>query len=111
MLKTKYPNFIHHYRDNEKYPFNCDFYIPEIDTWIEYQGLWTHGEHPFNKNSDKEKLELLKEKSKTSDYYKGAIETWTIRDPLKRKIAKKNRLNYLEFFNMKEVLKWFDNLN
>lgn len=111
MLKTKYPNVIHHYRDNEKYPFNCDFYIPEIDTWIEYQGLWTHGEHPFNKNLDKEKLELLKEKAKTSDYYKGAIETWTMRDPLKRKIAKKNGLNYLEFFNMKEFLKWFDNLN
>ena len=35
LLKMDFPNIIHHYR-SEKYPFNCDFYIPEKDLYIEF---------------------------------------------------------------------------
>ena len=28
---------------SEQYPFACDFYIPSIDLYIEYQGFYTHG--------------------------------------------------------------------
>ena len=77
--------------------------------FIECQYSWTHGGHPYNKENDKEKLELWKEKAKTSKYYQNAINTWTIRDVNKREIANKNGLNYLEFFSYKDFLKWFEN--
>ena len=34
----------------------------------------------------------------------GAIETWTIKDVEKRNTAKKNNLNYVEFFTLKEAI-------
>lgn len=95
--------------ESELYPFNCDFYIPCLDLYIEYQGFWSHGKHPFDPESEKdlEKLKIWKEKSKTSKFYKNAIETWTVRDPLKRKIAKQNNLKWSEFFNFDEFSRWF----
>jgi hypothetical protein len=70
--------------------------------YIEIQGTWTHGFHPFDENnkSDIDKLKLWKEKAITSNFYKGAIDVWTIRDVIKRETAKKNNLNYLEIFSM-----------
>ena len=95
--------------ESELYPFNCDFYIPCLDLYIEYQGFWSHGKHPFDLESEKdlEKLKIWKEKAKTSKFYKNAIETWTVRDPLKRKIAKQNNLKWSEFFNFDEFSRWF----
>ena len=95
--------------ESELYPFNCDFYIPCLDLYIEYQGFWSHGKHPFDLKSEKdlEKLKIWKEKSKTSKFYKNAIETWTVRDPLKRKIAKQNNLKWSEFFSFDEFSRWF----
>jgi G:T-mismatch repair DNA endonuclease (very short patch repair protein)/predicted nucleic acid-binding Zn ribbon protein len=84
------------YRSKE-YPFNCDFYLPKYDLYIEIQASWTHGGHPFNIEVDKDILE--KWKSKNTDYYNNAIETWTERDIKKREIAKQNQLNYLEIFS------------
>lgn len=68
--------------------------------YIEIQGIWTHGFHPFDENnkSDIDKLNLWKKKSKASNFYKGAINVWTIKDVEKRETAKKNNLNYLEIF-------------
>ena len=37
-LKNKYTDIIRQYR-SDKYPFNCDFYIPSEDLYIEYQGI------------------------------------------------------------------------
>ena len=62
--------------------------------------MWTHGKHPFNKN-DENDIEIInnwKIKSEASKFYKSAIQNWTITDPLKRKTAKDNKLNYLEIF-------------
>ena len=108
-LKEKYLDVINQYRDKYRYPFNCDFYIPSLDLFIECQYSWTHEGHPYNKENDKEKLELWKEKAKISKYYQNAINTWTIRDVNKREIANKNNLNYLEFFSYKDFLEWFEN--
>ena len=108
-LKEKYLDVINQYRDKYRYPFNCDFYIQSLDLFIECQYSWTHGGHPYNKENDKEKLELWKEKAKKSKYYQNAINTWTIRDVNKREIANKNNLNYLEFFSYKDFLEWFEN--
>jgi hypothetical protein len=90
--------YIRQYK-SDLYPFSCDFYIPSIDLYIEIQGNWTHGGHPFDKDNidDIKKLNLWKEKN--SPYYNNAIYAWTDLDVRKRKIALDNKLNYLEIFS------------
>lgn len=108
LLKEKFPNIIRQYT-SEVYPFNCDFYIPEIDTYIEFQGNWTHNSHPFNKNN-KEDLELVNIwREKGTKFYQNAINVWTRRDVLKRETAKRNNLNFIEFWNLDEVKEWILN--
>lgn len=87
---------------SDKYPYHCDFYLQDYDLYIEIQGTWTHGFHPFDVNNidDINTLKLWNEKAKTSNFYKGAISVWTIYDVKKRETAKKNNLNYLEIFSI-----------
>lgn len=117
LLNRKFENVQKEYK-SEVYPFSCDFYIPKLDLYIEYQGFWTHLNEPFIGTEDQlEKLEWLKMKSNELNYknkrknmYKIAIEVWTIRDPLKRETARKNNLNWIEFFTMNEFMKWYDTI-
>lgn len=85
---------------SELYPFHCDFYLPKFNVYIEYQGSWVHGFHPFNKDDENDiaLLETWKKKAENSKFYKKAIYTWTVSDELKRKTAKDNNLKYLEIF-------------
>ena len=100
-LHSKQYEYIRQYKDENRYPFLCDFYIPKYDLFIEIQGNWTHGKHPFN-NTNKKDIEILNIwKSKNTTYYEKAIYDWTQRDVLKRNIAKENNLNYLEIFSYK----------
>lgn len=111
-LKSKFPDVNKQYSSDE-YPYLCDFYIPCLDLYIEYQGIWIHNNHPFDYNNEEDIL-ILKEweaKSASSKFYKNAINVWTVTDPMKRKIAKENKLNWIEFFNMDQFNKWFDGLN
>ena len=103
-LESIFKEVCNHYSD-ERYPFNCDFYIPEKDLFIELNAHWTHGGHPFDPNSieDQEKLTEWKEKAKTSQYILNAIDTWTVRDPLKIKTARDNNINYITFYSEKEL--------
>ena len=95
---------------SDLYPFNCDFYIPKLDLYIEYQGFWHHGLKPYNEK-DQKCIELInKWKNKNTKFYNTALKIYLIKDPLKRKIAKENNLNYLEFFNMKEFLEWYNKI-
>ena len=98
-LLTLYPYYdvVRQYK-SDKYPFNCDFYIKSEDKYIECHYSWLHGGHPFNKDNkeDIKKLKLWQERSTYSEFYKKAIETWTIRDVKKAKVAKENNLN-IEF--------------
>ena len=84
------------YKDKERYPFYCDFYIPSEDLFIELNRHWSHGEKPFDPEDKEcqEKLALWQEKAKQSQFYQNAIQTWTIRDVEKAKVAKENNLNY-----------------
>ena len=95
--------YIRQYK-NKKYPFNCDFYIPKFDLYIEIQGNWLHGKHPYDPKIDNKIIEMWK--SKNTKFYNNAIEVWTIKDPLKRKITKDNNLRFLEIFsnNIDEVI-------
>lgn len=106
-LRLLFPDLITQYRSKE-YPFDCDFYIPSLNLYIEYNGTWTHGDKFFDKNNkdDVEKLNQWIEKSKTSNYYKNAIETWTIRDVNKLNIAIENNLSYVVWFNKNQAYDW-----
>ena len=92
--------YISQYR-SEEYPFTCDFYFPDTNYYVEIQGSWTHGNHPFDCNNmdDINHLNEWKNKSQTSAFYKKAIYVWTEHDIKKRNIAKENRLKYLEIFS------------
>ena len=89
--KTIYRNY-----KCDKYPFYCDFYIVEDDLFIELNAHWTHGGKPYDPNDEEciIKLNEWKEKAKTSQYFVNAIETWTVRDVNKLRVATENKLNY-----------------
>lgn len=117
LLKEKYSDCIRQYK-SELYPFNCDFYIPSLDLYIEYNGSHYHHYHPFDINDDNDINELnrLKEKANNSNAHKNGkksqydniIYTWTILDVKKRNIAQQNNLNYIEFWNINEVKEWIN---
>lgn len=104
---------------SKEYPFDCDFYIPELNLYIEYQGTWSHGKEPYDKNNIlhqkilkdwEDRLKNKISKNILNSRYKDAIRVWTIRDPLKRQIAKENGLNWIEFFNMDQFMEWYNQI-
>lgn len=94
------------------YPWHCDFYIKSKNLLIEYQGYYTHGNHPFNANNINDIKQLNALKVKYKPYYDKngkwpqIITIWTEKDVEKRQTAKKNKLNYLEFYSLDEVEEW-----
>ena len=96
-LKENNINYKSQYK-SELYPFNCDFYFPDIDLYLEIQGSWVHGGRPFDSTNKDDLLLLEQWKKKNTKFYDIAVNTWTVRDVLKRETAKKNNLNYLEVF-------------
>ena len=96
-----------------RYPFLCDFYIEKLDLFIEYNGHWTHGKHPFDSTNENDSKKLKKwiDKSINSKFYKNAINVWTVRDPNKRQTAILNKLNYKELWSMKEAIEYINYLS
>lgn len=118
LLLEKFPDCKRWYKEDSRYPFECDFYIPSLDLFIEINFHWTHGSRPYNQDclADQEivarwqeKVKELNYKGKNKNFYQVAISIWTERDVHKREIARKNALNYLEFFTKEEFLTWYDN--
>ncbi len=97
-LNTNGIKYTYSYRC-ELYPFNCDFYLPDFDLYIEIQGTWTHGRHEFDPTNQEDINTLCLWINKGTEFYKSAIHTWTYRDVLKRHTAKRNNLRYLEIFS------------
>lgn len=118
LLKEKYPDIVRQYR-SELYPFNCDFYIPSKNLYIEYNGSHFHNNHPFNKNdkNDIKELNRLKLLAETSERHKigkqsqydNMIYTWTDLDVRKRNIANENNLNYIMFYTIDACKEWLEN--
>lgn len=112
ILKKKYKIVERQWRKSN-YPGFADFYIPEINTIIEYQGSWVHGSRkqkcnePYDENN-KHHREIIKlYKLKNSDGYNSAIKTWTIRDPKKRLWAKEHKeYSWIEFFTLDDFINW-----
>lgn len=97
------------YRDI-RYPFNCDFYIPSEDLFIELNITWTHGDQPYNSEDPicQALLQKWKDGASRSKYYKNAIYTWTDLDVRKQAAAKEAGLNYLVFYSMKDFEVWYE---
>lgn len=102
---------------SKKYPFNCDFYIPEKDLYIEYQGHWTHGIYNheilgnYNPNNPKHQEILKIWRNKNTKYFNNAIYTWTILDPKKLQFIQKYNLNLIKFYSIREFMEWYDKLD
>ena len=90
------------------YPFVCDFYIEDIDTYIECQGHFSHGKEPYDENNPNHQKIVENWKNKNKQTYTDAIRIWTIRDPLKRKTARDNHITWLEFFNLSQFMEWYN---
>lgn len=102
-------NVIKEYKDKRyKNPktgrmWHCDFYIKQIDLFIELQGHYTHGPHPFNPTSEEDLL--LKENIESNvcperPSYARILDIWCNADVIKRNVAKENKLKYLEIFDL-----------
>ena len=106
LCKLNNIKYIEEYSD-ERYPFPCDFYLPDLDCFVELHCSWVHRDHIYNEEEDKLLLTEWQEKAKSSNYYKSAIKTWTIKDVNKLNIAKQNKLNYIILWNMNDIQLWF----
>ena len=96
-LEQNHINFKYQYKSKE-YPFNCDFYFPDKQLYLEIQGNWTHGPHPYDKDNEDDMKIINEWKSKNNKYYDNAIYDWTVRDVNKRTYAKEHNLNFCELF-------------
>lgn len=83
-----------------RYPYFCDFYIRSDDLFVEYNGFWSHGDHPFDKENteDQENKKLLEEKSNTNQFYRNVLVNWTITDVNKINCAITNELKYIAIY-------------
>ena len=106
-LKENNINYKTQYK-SEVYPFSCDFYFPDNDLYLEINAHWTHGGHPFDSTNKDDILLLEQWRKRNTKYYDIAINTWTVRDVLKRETAKKNNLNNIEVFtdDINEIVKF-----
>lgn len=98
-LCSKYKIVYRNYYDKQRYPFHCDFYIPEEDLFIELNRFPTHYKEPFDQNNN-EHIKLL-EHCKTSPnnwIEEQMVKVWAGSDVLKLETAKKNKLNYLVIY-------------
>lgn len=110
-LISKNINFKKSYNKDSRYPYHCDFYLIDSDTFIEINGYWTHGGHWFDKNNSQDIKKLNEWKSKSNNrLYKSAITTWTISDLKKYNTAKKNKLNYIVLWTLDDIHNYINSL-
>ena len=111
-LSEKYPDLIYQYFDTNRYPFNCDFYIPSLDLFIEYHGSHFHGGKMFDCTDEKdlnklneliEKSEIKHQQSDKVNQYDMIIYTWTDLDVRKREYMIKNNLNFLIYYKLPTI--------
>ena len=114
-LRKIFPDLETQYK-SDVYPFACDYYIPSLDLYIEYNGFITHNRRFFDKDNkeDIEELnqwilrnkELKKRNGNKATRYDNLIYIWTERDILKLETALKNNLNYIAWFNEEQAYDW-----
>ena len=115
ILEKAFQNHLITYKkqySDKRYPYNCDFYLPETDTFIEINGFWTHGGHWFDETNsdDQTKLNMWISRMNKSRLYVSAIDTWTKADLMKRDFAIKNNLNYVVLWTLEDIYKYITTL-
>lgn len=97
---------------DERYPFNCDFYIKSLDLFIELNIHFSHG-GGWYMDTKEDKLRLEHLKSSPNKMSKETMNAWGKRDVEKRELAKKNQLNYLVFWDIDlyDFFIWYDRYN
>lgn len=110
-LRKLFPDLKTQYK-SEVYPFACDYYIPSLDLYIEYNGIWTHGGCFYDENNEENRntLEKWEHLSEHSKFYEIAIYVWTQRDILKLNTALENNLNYIAWFNEEQAYDWIERI-
>lgn len=106
-LKKKFPDIISQYKDLERYPFNCDFYIPSLDLFIECQFGPHHQCCAFDKNNQLHQLRKIRLLQSKSERVRGWASCWSEYDVMKRNIALENKIRFLEFFKEDDLYKFF----
>ena len=83
---------------DERYPYPCDFYLPDYDTFIELHGFWVHGREPYDDKNPEHVKRVRKWRAKKQTMYNAAVKAWTIRDPSKVETAKANLIYLMSFY-------------
>ena len=101
--------YIQEYKD-ELYPYFCDFYLPEYETYIELNGHFVHQAHLFDKDNheDVDTLIKYKELAKTSSFYAKVVYIWATLDVEKYRVAKENNLNYILLWSIDDINKFLE---
>ena len=105
--------YIPQYKDKNRYPYFCDFYLPELDIFIEINIYPAHGPHPYNANNEDDQNIIknwLKLANEGKHIYIDWINRWTIYDVNKRNTAILNNLNYYELYNLDEIDSFIHNI-
>lgn len=105
-------NYEYRYFDvSGRYPYECDFYLPDTDTFIEINGTALHDNHIFDSNNKKdiEYLEYLKSRTDSS-WYQSKVRIW-LKDKEKYDCAMENKLNYAIIWNNDHIDKFINDLN
>lgn len=87
------------YPTDERYPYNCDFYVKSRDIFIELNMYYSHQNHWFDENNPDDVEFLQKQKDLGTKSSLTVVSTWGGSDVKKRNIAKTNSLNYLAFWD------------
>lgn len=109
-LQEHHIKYITDYKDL-RYPYHCDFYLPDTDTFIEINNWWMHNNHIYNENcvDDINTLNIWKNKAKSSIQYKRAVDIWQL-DAQKYECAINNNLNYIILWNKDDINTFIQNL-
>ena len=107
-LSVKYE--YRYFDESGRYPYECDFYLPNIDTFIEINGTALHDNHIFDSNSEKdiEHLEYLKSRTDSS-WYQSKLRIW-LKDKEKYDWAIKHNLNYVVLWNENDINSFISSL-
>ena len=107
LLENQNVSYAHNIIIDDRYPWHVDIYISERDLFLEYNGFYSHGDCFCDRRKKKSKnlIELLSSNPTPKNIR--ALDTYTRLDPLKRKTAKKNNLNYVVLWNEQDIEDWF----
>lgn len=83
-----YPDLQYDIKVDNRYPYYCDFYIPSLDLFFEYQGHQSHGKLP---------IEFMDEEE-YKNYPQSYMRTFADRDVEKKLCADKNGINLIRYY-------------